>query len=42
MNMDSWVFLASAVVAAAVAFMTIALQSLKTARANPIDALRYE
>jgi putative ABC transport system permease protein len=42
MNMDSWVFLASAAVAAAVAFMTIALQSLKTARANPIDALRYE
>jgi putative ABC transport system permease protein len=41
-NTDSWVFLVSAAVSAAVAYVTIALQSLKTARANPIDALRYE
>jgi len=37
-----WVFLLSALVAAAVAFITVALQSFKTARANPIKALRYE
>ncbi len=42
MNKDSWVFLISAAVAAAVAYVTIALQSLKTAQANPINALRYE
>jgi putative ABC transport system permease protein len=42
MNKDLWVFLVSAAVAASVAFITIALQSFKTAQANPINALRYE
>jgi putative ABC transport system permease protein len=37
-----WVFLLSALVAALVAFATVALQSYKTARANPVKALRYE
>jgi putative ABC transport system permease protein len=41
-NEDIWVFLLSAAVAAAVAFMTVALQSFKTAQSNPINALRYE
>ena len=41
-NMNLWVFLVSAFMAAAVAFMTVTLQSFKTAHANPIDALRYE
>jgi putative ABC transport system permease protein len=41
-NKDTWVFLVSAVVAAAVAFLTVALQSFKTAQDNPINALRYE
>jgi putative ABC transport system permease protein len=36
------VFLLSAAAAGAVAFMTLALQSFKTARANPVQALRYE
>ena len=36
------VFLVSAVLAAAVAFITIALQSYKTAQADPVKALRYE
>jgi putative ABC transport system permease protein len=36
------VFLLSAVLAALVAFVTVALQSFKTARANPVEALRYE
>jgi putative ABC transport system permease protein len=35
-------FLLSAVIAAVVAFITIALQSFRTARANPVEALRYE
>jgi putative ABC transport system permease protein len=41
-NMNLWVFLVSAIIAAAVAYVTVALQSFKTAQANPIDALRYE
>lgn len=41
-NKDSWVFLVAAVVAAAVAFLTVALQSFKTAQDNPINSLRYE
>ncbi|TAJ93229.1 MAG: ABC transporter permease [Gammaproteobacteria bacterium] len=36
------VFLLSATLAAAIAFITLALQSLKTARSNPVQALRYE
>jgi putative ABC transport system permease protein len=36
------VFVFSAAFAMAVAFLTVALQSFKTARANPVEALRYE
>jgi putative ABC transport system permease protein len=35
------IFVLSAAVAAVVAFGTVALQSLKTARADPVEALRY-
>jgi putative ABC transport system permease protein len=41
-NMNLWVFVLAAFIAAAVAYVTVALQSFKTAQANPIDALRYE
>ncbi|MFC1494000.1 FtsX-like permease family protein [Thermodesulfobacteriota bacterium] len=41
-NKDLWVFLLSAVVAACVAFLTVALQSFRTASDNPINAIRYE
>ncbi len=41
-NINPWVFLLSAAVAAVVAFATVALQSFKTAQANPVNALRYE
>jgi putative ABC transport system permease protein len=41
-DVNPMVFVASTVVAAAVAFATIALQSYGTARADPADALRYE
>ncbi|MBN1568163.1 MAG: ABC transporter permease [Acidobacteria bacterium] len=37
-----WVFLVSAAVVIAVAFITIALQSYKTAQTNPAQTLRYE
>jgi putative ABC transport system permease protein len=36
------VFVLATIVAAAVAFLTIALQSYGTARADPSKALRYE
>lgn len=41
-NINPWVFLVSALMVAVVAFVTVALQSYKTARANPVEALRYE
>jgi putative ABC transport system permease protein len=37
-----WVFLVSAAIVIAVAFITVALQSCRTARANPAVTLRYE
>jgi putative ABC transport system permease protein len=37
-----WVFIVSAAIVIAVAFITIALQSFKTARTNPAVTLRYE
>jgi len=40
--MAPWVFLLSAVMAALVAFVTVALQSYRTAQANPVNSLRYE
>ena len=41
-DINPLVFLLSATMAAAIAFITLALQSFKTARSNPIQALRYE
>ena len=41
-DMNPLVFLLSALIVLVVAFLTVALQSLKTAQANPVNALRYE
>ena len=41
-DINPWVFLLSAAVAAVVAFSTVAMQSFKTAQSNPVKALRYE
>ena len=41
-NKNIWVFFVAAAIAVCVAFITIALQSYKTAQANPVKALRYE
>jgi putative ABC transport system permease protein len=38
----AWLFVASAVVALAVAWLTIALQARKAATSRPVMALRYE
>jgi putative ABC transport system permease protein len=37
-----WVFLFSGILTLFLSLMTIGLQSIKAARANPVDALRYE
>ena len=37
-----WVFVVSSLAVAAVAFITVAMQSSKTAHSNPINALRFE
>ena len=42
MNKNLWIFLAATAVAAAVAFITVAMQSFRTAQSNPINALHYE
>ncbi len=41
-DMEVWVFIVASATVAAVSFTTVALQSAGTARANPVDALRYE
>ena len=37
-----WMFVLSAVIGLAVALITVSMQTLKTARANPADSLRHE
>jgi len=37
-----WIFVATIGIAVAITFLTITWQSLKTARTNPVEALRYE
>jgi putative ABC transport system permease protein len=41
-EMTMWNFLLAALMALAVAFGTVVFQSTRAARANPVDALRYE
>jgi putative ABC transport system permease protein len=41
-DIQFWVFIVAASLVAAIAFMTVALQSSKTAQSNPVEALRYE
>jgi len=37
-----WPFLIAAVIALAIAMVTVSYQSIRAATANPIDSLRYE
>lgn len=41
-NINWWIFALVILMAFAITFMTVAWQSLKTARTNPVEALRYE
>jgi len=41
-NMESWIYILSAVIAFVIAFITISFQALKAALADPVKSLRYE
>jgi putative ABC transport system permease protein len=41
-NINWWIFAITILIAFSIAFITVAWQSLKTARTNPVEALRYE
>ena len=41
-KIEWWVFLLSGMLALAIAFFTVSYQALKTARTDPVEALRYE
>jgi len=41
-NVNIWTFILSAALALAIALITVSYQSVKSARANPVDSLRYE
>ena len=41
-HMDIWIFIGAGLLSIIIAVLTISLQSLKTARRNPVDSLRYE
>lgn len=41
-SIEIWVFIVATVSIAAIAFITVATQSMKAASANPVESLRYE
>jgi putative ABC transport system permease protein len=41
-NISLWIFLLAALLALVIALLTVSYQAIKAARANPIEALRYE
>jgi putative ABC transport system permease protein len=41
-NIGLWIFVVSAASAIFIALLTVSFQSIKAARANPVDSLRYE
>ncbi|UCE41456.1 MAG: ABC transporter permease [Candidatus Aminicenantes bacterium] len=41
-SVGMWIFILSAGMSFAIAFLTVSYQAIKSARANPVDSLRYE
>lgn len=41
-NMKLWMFLAGSIIALIIAFLTVVFQSYRAARANPVEAIKYE
>lgn len=42
MDLSVWTFILSGLAAFCIALLTVSYQSIKAARANPVDSLRYE
>jgi putative ABC transport system permease protein len=41
-DIEIWIFLLSAAIGLGVAMLTVSLQTLRAARANPADSLKHE
>ncbi len=41
-SLDPWIFLGAGLAALVISWLTVALQTLKSARTNPVDALHFE
>lgn len=41
-NLEWWIFVLAGIIAASIAMVTISWQAIRAARANPVEALRYE
>lgn len=41
-EISPWIFVASGVIAIVIAWLTVSFQSIKAARSNPVESLRYE
>ena len=41
-NVSLWIFILAAIVTIIIALLTVSYQAVKAARANPVEALRYE
>ena len=41
-NINLWVFLVSGGLALIIALITVSVQTIKTATANPVESLKYE
>jgi putative ABC transport system permease protein len=41
-SMSPWIYLGAGLAALVISWLTVAMQTLRSARNNPVDALRFE